>query len=108
ELDFIKWEIERGVLNPIDSAQPGSQWWRAVNSGLLWHAACAAALHECSPDASIPGPINYWLAYLHGPSPQTWYRAHNASLVDGYLTQPTAARLETDAERTFINMVLYR
>lgn len=108
ELEFIKWEIDRGVLNSLQSAQPGSQWWRAVNAGLLWHAACAAALHEADPDAQITGPIKYWMAYLRAPSPQSWYRAHNASTVDGYLLQADAAHLETEAERTFINIVLYR
>ena len=108
QLDFIRWEIDRGVLNPANAAQPGSPWWRAVNAGLLWHAACAAALHEADPDAEMPGPVKYWLAYIHSPSPQSWYRAHNASTVDGYLMQAADARLETDAERTFINIVLYR
>ena len=34
-LSFMRWQARRGVLNPIDSSQPGSVWWRAVNERLL-------------------------------------------------------------------------
>jgi hypothetical protein len=108
ELCFLRWEIERGVLNPISSARPGSPWWREVNAGLLFHPACAAALHEAGSDGDVSGPVKTWLSYLRKPSPQSWYRAHNASTVEGYLTHADAARVEGPPERTFMNVVLYR
>jgi hypothetical protein len=35
ELSFLRWEIQRGVLNALDRKQPGSRWWRAVSDALL-------------------------------------------------------------------------
>ena len=39
ELDFMRWEIERGVLRGPSSG--GSHWWRKVNGGLLFDARLA-------------------------------------------------------------------
>ena len=41
ELAFMRWQVGRGVLAPPDGEQPGSEWWRSVNEGLLrdaWEA----------------------------------------------------------------------
>jgi hypothetical protein len=107
-LDFIRWEITRGVLNPPDWPQPGSRWWRSVNEGLLYHAEAAADLRDAGAAAEATGPVKAWVGYLESPSAHTWYRAHNASTVDGYLRFGAHARLESAAECRFINMVLYR
>ena len=34
-LSFMRWQAERGLLNPLDGSPPGSPWWRAVNERLL-------------------------------------------------------------------------
>src|SRR3954469_24267985 len=34
-LSFMRWQAQRGVLNPVDSSPPGSMWWRAMNGRLL-------------------------------------------------------------------------
>ena len=109
ELDFLRWEIRRGVLAPPQRG--GSPWWRAVNARLLYHAEVAALIHEQLPaDAAVPGvsAIRFWLEYIRKPSPMAWYRAHNASIVDGYLDSVDLAYAEPWAERIFVNVVLYR
>lgn len=27
-MSFMRWEAQRGVLNPLDGEPPGSRWWR--------------------------------------------------------------------------------
>lgn len=107
ELDFIRWEITRGVLNA--PAQGGSPWWRSVNARLLYHAELAALVQEQLPDAS-PGvsAVRFWLEFIRKPSALAWYRAHNASIVDGYLDAVDLAHAEPWSERIFVNVVLYR
>jgi hypothetical protein len=34
-LSFMRWQAERGLLNPLDVSPPGRGWWRAVNERLL-------------------------------------------------------------------------
>jgi hypothetical protein len=34
-LSFMRWQTQRGVLNPLDASPPGSVWWRAMNERLL-------------------------------------------------------------------------
>jgi hypothetical protein len=109
ELHFLRWEIDRGVLNPLTAAQPGSRWWRDVNADFIYHAQCAALLHEHGvSDASVTGPVANWLDYLRNPSASSWYRAHNASIAAGYLAHVESARAEAPSEQVFLNMVLYR
>lgn len=107
ELDFIRWEISRGVLaSPQDG---GSPWWRAVNERLLYHAELAALIHEQLPDAiSGIGAVRFWLDFIRKPSAMGWYRAHNASIVDGYLDALDLAHAEPWSERIWVNVVLYR
>jgi len=107
ELDFLRWEIARGVL--ATPQQGGSPWWRAVNARLLYQAEVAALIQEQLPDAA-PGEsgVRFWLEFIRKPSPLTWYRAHNASIVDGYLDGVDLAYAEPWSERIFVNVVLYR
>ncbi|WP_433657475.1 hypothetical protein ACQPW1_38155 [Nocardia sp. CA-128927] len=102
ELTFLRWELTRGVLHP-DS---GSPWWRAVNDRLL-HDQLEAALLGASGHASTPG-ARLWQQFLAAPSPVTWYRAHNLSIVSGYLENRQLAEAELDAERLMINVTLAR
>jgi hypothetical protein len=34
-LSFMRWQTQRGVLNPLDGSPPGSPWWRQLNERLL-------------------------------------------------------------------------
>lgn len=108
ELDFLRWEVRRGVLNAVQAPAPGSPWWRAVNADLLTQALCAAYLHDSSAAQAPDLPTTAWLAYLRAPSATTWYRAHNTSIVAGYLAHAGLARQESEAEQAFMNIVLYR
>lgn len=110
ELGFLRWEIERGVLNPLDHhPQPGSPWWRNVNEAFLYGSELAAAIHEgVVAPAGATEPVQFWLDYIRQPSRQSWYRAHNGSIVTAYLDQSRAALAESNPEQRFLNMVLYR
>src|SRR5215472_6591388 len=46
ELAFMRWEVERGVLEPLDAPKPGSPWWREINSSLLFDAELATLIYE--------------------------------------------------------------
>jgi hypothetical protein len=46
--------------------------------------------------------------YIVSPAPATWYRAHNASIVAGYLAFQQLATKEERTEQSFVNIVLYR
>jgi hypothetical protein len=41
---FMRWQLRRGLLNPVDSPKPGSPWWRAINERLLCDVGEARAL----------------------------------------------------------------
>ena len=34
-LSFMRWQAQRGLLNPLEASPPGSVWWRAMNERLL-------------------------------------------------------------------------
>ncbi|WUI02034.1 hypothetical protein OHR68_09555 [Spirillospora sp. NBC_00431] len=108
ELSFLRWEIARGVLNPPTADAPGSPWWRAVNARLLHdktEAALLAAGHHGEPSTRS---VRLWTEFLYEPSPATWYRAHNASVVAGYLQNNALALAELPAERFMMNVALVR
>jgi hypothetical protein len=42
------------------------------------------------------------------PTPRTWYRAHNSSIVSAYLENRDLAELESGPERFFVNVALLR
>ncbi|MDQ3031766.1 MAG: NAD(P)-binding protein [Myxococcota bacterium] len=107
ELDFLRWEIERGVLHA--PAEGGSPWWRAVNERLLYAAELATLLEERLPALEVGlGPVRLWREYMRAPTPKSWYRAHNGSIASGYLDEVTLAHAEPWSERVFVNVVLYR
>lgn len=105
ELDFLRWEIARGVLDPAR----GSPWWRAVNLGFLHAGRLAELGHDAGLDrAGAPAPVRAWLEYFAAPSSRSWYRAHNTSIVAGYAECSGPAQAEPRTEQVFVNMVLYR
>lgn len=99
---------ERGVLQPLFSDRPGSPWWRAVNERVLRDGCEAVALSgDLSGTASSP-TVDYWLSFAQYPTARAWWRAHNGSIVAGYLEHRDLAEKETAAERFFMNVVLCR
>ncbi|WP_330256470.1 hypothetical protein OG874_19045 [Nocardia sp. NBC_00565] len=104
EIAFLRWELARGVFDP----ETGSPWWRAINDRLLHDKLEAALLHHAGVrDGSTPG-ARLWLEFLTAPSPTAWYRAHNRSIVAGYLEHQELAEAELPAERLMINVTLMR
>lgn len=109
ELAFMKWEIQRGTLNPMDATQPGSRWWREVNSHFLYVATLAQLIKESGDTYdNLSVPVNFWLDYINGPNECSWYRAHNSSIISGYQVADALAFKENIYEQYFVNIVLYR
>jgi hypothetical protein len=109
EIAFMEWEKKRGVLNPLDHENPGSEWWRKVNSHFMYISELAGLIHESG--ASFEGlsePVKFWLKYIEDRDGTTWYRAHNSTIIDGYKVANALAHKETIHEQTFMNIVLYR
>ncbi len=104
---FMRWQHSRGVLNPPLGDRPGSPWWRAVNSDLLRDTCEARILVQRGGEASRHS-VELWIAFFRDPSAKSWYLAHNASIVAGYLAHDDLAAMETPAERFFMNVVLLR
>lgn len=101
---FMRWQLRRGVLD----AAGGSQWWRTLNEAVLRDIAEARHL-----DAGARGPasapaVEAIVDFIHHPSAALWYRAHNVSIVAGYLANRELAEREGRVERFFMNVVLLR
>jgi len=108
ELAFMHWQIRRGVLAAADAERPGSPWWRAVNETLLRDTVEARLLFDGASGApSTPG-ARHWVAFLRRPTPEGWYRAHNASIVAGYLNHRGLVDVERLLERLFMDVALLR
>lgn len=109
ELAFIEWEIKRGILRPLNDVNPGSKWWREVNSHFIYLATLAALIKESGENfQDLPVPVRFWLDYINNPNECSWYRAHNSSIISGYRKAETLAFHENVYEQYFINIVLYR
>lgn len=107
-MSFMRWQLRRGVLAPLTSVRPGSPWWRSVNERLIRDGYEAVAL-----SGGIAGPpssqsVAHWVSFADDPTARSWYRAHNASVVAGYLDSRDLAEAENAAERFFMNVVLCR
>ncbi|HWC38366.1 MAG TPA: hypothetical protein VG476_07545 [Acidimicrobiales bacterium] len=108
EMAFMRWQIQRGVLASSDANRPGSPWWRAVNEGLIRDAWEAELSVDCNPEALRRPSVGRWIAFLRRPSAGGWYRAHNASIVAGYLAHRDLVELELPVERFFMDVALGR
>ena len=107
-LSFMRWQADRGVLNPLDGSPPGSVWWRAVNERLLRDGCESVALAGgIVGEASSPA-VWLWLEFIARPTARNWYRAHNASIVGAYLEHQGLAEAESAPERFFMNVALGR
>ena len=108
ELAFMRWQVRRGLLAAPDAPRPGSQWWRAVNEGLLRDAWEADRLLAGRPGPASRPSVSRWSGFLQRPSAVTWYRAHNASIVAGYIEHRALSAAELPVERFFMNVALSR
>ncbi len=107
-LSFMRWQVDRGVLGPLDGSPPGSVWWRAVNERLLRDGCESVALSAGLAGEPSSAAVQLWLHFVAKPTGRNWYRAHNASIVGGYLEHRDLAELESAAERFFMNVALGR
>jgi hypothetical protein len=107
-LSFMNWQARRGLLNSLEASPPGSPWWRAVNERLLRDGCEAVALVGGRPGAPSSEAVRLWLVFVASPTGRNWYRAHNASIVGGYLDHQLLAAAESAPERFFMNVALVR
>lgn len=107
-LSFVRWQEQRGVLNPIDASPPGSVWWRAMNERLLRDGCEAIGLLSGLAGEPSSHAVRLWLEFSAMPTGRNWYRAHNASIVGGYLEHRNLAEAENAPERFFMNVALLR
>ena len=107
-LSFMRWQVQRGLLNPLDASPPGSVWWRAMNERLLRDGCEVIALVRGLGGGPSSDAVRVWLEFVATPRPSCWYRAHNASIVAGYLEHERLAHAETAPERFFMNVALVR
>ncbi len=107
-LSFMRWQARRGVLNPLDASPPGSVWWRAVNERLLRDGCETVAILGGLAGEPSSQPVQRWLEFGARPTGRNWYRAHNASIVAGYLEHQDLAEAESAPERFFMNVALVR
>jgi hypothetical protein len=108
EVAFMHWQVRRGLLAAPDSVEPGSAWWRSVNEGLLRDAWEADRLAAGRPGPASSAAVSRWADFLRRPSAVSWYRAHNASIVAGYLRHQELCAAELPIERFFMNVTLSR
>ena len=108
ELAFMRWQVSRGVLTPLDSGQPGSEWWRSVNEDLLRDAWEADRLMAGRPGTASRPAVSCWADFLRKPSAKAWYRAHNSSIIAGYLEHRQLSAAELPVERFFMDVALAR
>lgn len=107
-LSFMRWQARRGVLEPLDATPPGSVWWRAVNERLLRDGCETVALLGGLAGEPSSRAVRLWLEFGARPTGRNWYRAHNASIVAGYLEHRGLAEAESTPERFFMNVALVR
>ena len=107
-LSFMRWQAQRGLLDPLDARPSGSAWWRSMNERLLRDGCESIALVGGFRGDPSSQAVRLWLEFIAAPTPQCWYRAHNASIVGGYLEHEALAEDERAPERFFINVALAR
>ena len=107
-LSFMRWQVQRGVLDPLDASPPGSVWWRAVNERLL-RDGCEAVALVGRPGRRAVVARRVALAGVHRETdgaqlvPRS-QREHRGRL----LGAPGLAEAESVPERFFMNVALAR
>jgi hypothetical protein len=104
----MRWQVSGGLTNLPTELRTGSPWWRTLNESLLRDTAEARALaFGLAGEPSGPG-VSAHLDFIRRPTARNWYRAHNVSIVEGYLANEALAAQEDRVERFFMNVVLVR
>ena len=79
-----------------------------MNERLL-RDTCEARLRVLGHPGPASSPsVEPSVEFARQPSPRTWYRAHNVTIVRAYLDHRDLAERENRVERFFINLVLIR
>ena len=104
----MRWQIRRGVSPAPNTDRPGSPWWRAVNEGLLADTWEADRLGSGAPGEASRPSVACWVSFLRRPTGRSWYRAHNARVVAGYVAYRDLAHDEHPLERFFMDVALVR
>jgi hypothetical protein len=107
-LSFMRWQDRRGLLNPVHASPPGSVWWRAVNERLLRDGCETVGLLGGLNGEPSAQSVRLWLEFGARPTGGNWYRAHNSSILAGYLEHRELAEAESAPERFFMNVALGR
>jgi hypothetical protein len=107
-MSFMRWQVERGVLDPLDASPPGSPWWRTINERLLRDGCESVAIVGGLTGEPSSHAVRLWLEFIARPTGRNWYRAHNASIVGAYLEHQRLAEAERAPERFFMNVALSR
>jgi len=79
-----------------------------MNERLLRDGCEAVALLGGQAGEPSSQAVRFWLAFGERPTGRNWYRAHNASIVGGYLAHRELAGAENEPERFFMNVALAR
>ena len=108
ELSFLRCAVARGVLAPASASRPGSSWWRAINERLLRDKLEADLLCEGAAGSPTSVTVQHWIEFIEQPSASRWYRAHNSSVVAGYISHEALTADELPAERFMMNVALLR
>ena len=67
-LSFMRWQLQREVLQPLSAARPGSPWWRAVNERILRDGCEAVALSGNLPGPASSPTVDHWMAFVDDPT----------------------------------------
>lgn len=110
EIDFIEWEIGRGVLNNTSSyCNKGSKWWRKINMQIIYDSELAAKIYSQKLSLlNVSSSVKNWVNYLNNPSSKSWYKAHNSSVIEASLQFSLDIEREPADEKEFIKNVLIR
>ena len=79
-----------------------------MNERLLRDGCEAVALLGGAAGEPSSQAVRLWLGFSARPTGRNWYRAHNASIVAGYLEHRELAAAENAPERFFMNVALAR
>ena len=106
-------ELAARFYDQCAGRRPIQAYRRAETAFMTWQVlirdAWEASLLGAEPSAAPSRPsVARWLHFLHAPSARSWYRAHNASIVAGYLTHRELAEQEHPVERFFMDVALVR
>src|SRR6478752_2633403 len=92
-----------GLATAAGASEPAWRW-AARQSMVAGAERRVAARYGRSPGPGVTAHLDF----IRRPTARNWYRAHNISIVAGYLANEELAVPERRVERFFINVVLVR